>query len=390
MFFNVRFLEAVGVISGMIIGSGMFALPYAVKVSGLFAAAISSLIAFLFVLLIHLAYGEIVINADDRHRLPGYAKYYLGKWYGHLSKLSQLIGFNMALIIYGALGGIFLGTIFGGSAFLWTLIFFAICALILLIWNIEQIGFINFILAIPLIFVTLVVSFLAVNKGHAANLSFPGTDPFFSFGVFVFALAGLSVIADARDIFSGSGGENGENNKSLKSAIITGTILPYCLYAFFITGVLMAAGSLVSGDSISSLAPVLGRVTVKLGALVGLIAVFTSYLALGYDLKEIYKLDFGFGTVWSRALVFLVPVAVFAANLVDSLKLISIVGGLFLAADALFVIFILRRQRLLGENKKFLSFGFWQQGFLLLIAGASIAYEIVYQIIPIFSLFRLV
>lgn len=370
------FLEAVGIVGGMIIGSGMFALPYAVSVSGVFAAIVSSIGAFFFVLLLHLAYGEIVINTEGHHRLPGYSKLYLGKFFGHLSKVSQLLGFNTGLLIYGVLGGIFLGTIFGGSAMIWSLVFFACGTLILFIWNIEQIGFINFVLVVPLILVTIFISFLAYDAGSTSNLPFSGTDSFFSFGIFVFALAGLSVIADARDIFKSKTEE-----LRLKSVIIVGTALPYFLYAIFITGVLMAVNSMVSEDSISSLAPVLGLTVVKLGAWVGLIAVFTSYLAMGYDLKEIYELDFGFGRLWPQVLVFLVPVVLFAGNFADFIKLVSIAGGLLMAMDALFVVFILRKQRSVNENKRFLSFGYWQQGFLLLIAAASIAYEVAYQIL---------
>ena len=47
MFLNVQFLEAVGLIFGMIIGSGIFVLPYAVSVSGIVWGLITAFLAFL-------------------------------------------------------------------------------------------------------------------------------------------------------------------------------------------------------------------------------------------------------------------------------------------------------------------------------------------------------
>lgn len=109
------FWESVGVIGGMIIGSGMFALPYAVSVSGFWGAIIGAALAFFAALSIHLVYGEVVVNTREKHRLPGYAKLYLGTLVGNLSKLASILGFNAVLLIYGALGGFFLSLIFGGE-----------------------------------------------------------------------------------------------------------------------------------------------------------------------------------------------------------------------------------------------------------------------------------
>ena len=201
MFLNVQFLEAVGLIFGMIIGSGIFVLPYAVSVSGIVWGLITAFLAFLGILGVHLAYGEIVLNSDGLHRLPGYAKKYLGKFFGVFATLSQILGFNTVLLIFGGLGGIFLNILFGGNPFIWSLAFFGVASLLLLFENIEGIGFIDFILTMPLIAIIIFISFLSYNGGSFQNINLFGTDRFFSFGVFVFALAGLAAIADARDIF---------------------------------------------------------------------------------------------------------------------------------------------------------------------------------------------
>src|SRR3989338_1127373 len=191
--FKSPFWEALGVFGGMIIGSGMFALPYVVSVSGLWASLIAAGFALFAVMSIHLAYGEIVVNTEERHRLPGYVRNYLGRFAGNLNKTGQIIFFNATLLIYAVLGGVFLSTIFGSPPFWWTLIFFAASALIFFFENIEGIGFLNFLLTIPMIIAILFIALLAFGKGGIANIPFYVSCPFFAFGIFLLALTGLSV-----------------------------------------------------------------------------------------------------------------------------------------------------------------------------------------------------
>lgn len=376
--FKSPFWEALGVFGGMIIGSGMFALPYAVSVSGLWASLIAVFLALFAVLSIHLAYGEVILFTPERHRLPGYVGAYLGRFFGNINKASQVFFFNATLLIYAVLGGIFLSIIFGQESFFWTLVFFAVSAIILFFKNIESIGFINFILTIPLIAATFFISFLAFEKGGVANVPMYGADPFFVFGVFVFALTGLSVIPDAYDIFRF---RRAEEKKSLKKVIVLGTIIPLILYIVFVVAVLMATNGFVSEDAISSLEGILGRKATLLGAIVGFLAVFTSFLVLTYDLRQIYRLDLGVSKIWAWALSVIIPTALFLWGLTDFIKIISIVGGIFIALDGFFVIFILRKLRKLGISKeKLLSFGPLHQLALCLIFAASIVYGLVYQV----------
>lgn len=377
--FKSPFWEALGVFGGMIIGSGMFALPYAVSVSGLWASLIAAGLAFFAVLSIHLAYGEIVVSTEERHRFPGYVKKYLGEFLGNLNKAGQVIFFNATLLIYAVLGGVFLSTIFESSVFLWTLIFLAASALILLFENIEGIGFLNFILTIPMVLAILFISFLAFKNGSAANIPLYGNDPFFAFGIFVFALTGLSVIPDAHDIFRF---RNVVEKQPLKKVITLGTIVPIILYAIFIVAVLMATDGFVSDDAISSLEGIAGARAVFLGAIVGFLAVFTSFLVLAYDLRQIYRLEFGITKTAAWALIVAIPAALFLFGLTDFVKIISIVGGVFIALDGFFVIFILRKIRRMGISVlKFLPFGPIYQTALILLFAASIIYEVVYQIL---------
>lgn len=375
--FQSPFWEALGVFGGMIIGSGMFALPYAVSISGLWPSILGAALAFFAVLSIHLAYGEIVANTAESHRLPGYASIYLGKLVGNLTKTTQLVSFNVILLIYGVLGGVFLSTIFKAlPPFWWTIIFFGFGSLIFLKNSIAKIGFINFILTLPLILAILIISALSLAGGSIANITFQASDPFFAFGVFVFSLTGLSVIADARDIF----GKGGEVHK-LKGVILWGTFVPLILYIIFVVAVLAISGSGVTIEAIAGLQNVLGDKITILGAIIGFLAMFTSYLVLGYDLKEIYELDMGMPRFTSWILSAGIPASIFILGFANFVKLISIAGGILIALDSFWVIFILRKMRSLGGQKlQFLSFGTLHQISLIIIFTLSIVYELVYHV----------
>lgn len=371
------FWEAIGITGSVIIGSGIFILPYAVSVSGFWAALGMGALAFFLVLSIHLAYGEIVSNTEERHRLPGYARLYLGKFAGNLSKATELLLFNAVLLTYGILGGQFLSVVFGESAMGWSLLFFAATAFVLFYSKIERIGSINFLIMSAVVLMELSIAFFSFRAGSFSNLPLYGRNPFLSFGAFVFALAGLSIIADAREIF-----RRGNIEHKLKSVIILITSLPLLLYFIFIVSVLMATGMDTTKDVFSGLAKILGSRVIIAGAFISAFSMFSSFLALGYDLKKIYELDLALPKLMSWALAALLPAAIFLLTRIDFVKLISIVGGLLIAVDGMLVFFILRKMRAEGLSRvKFLPFDFWQRALLLPILVLSMVYEIIYQIL---------
>ncbi|MEK9175704.1 MAG: aromatic amino acid transport family protein [Patescibacteria group bacterium] len=372
------FWEAVGLISGMIIGSGMFAIPYAVTMSGFWRGVFGAIVAFFAVLAIHLAYGEVVTNDSEAHRLPGFVRKHFGSFAGEISGFSQILSFNIVLIVYGILGGKFLSTFIGyGSSEFWAILFFILCGLIFLLISIRSLGFISLMLTTPLIAATLYISYLAIRVGNLENIIFiNGTNSFFAFSVFVFALSGLSVIADAKNIWKGSVSIFSQ----LRKAIIVSTTIPAILYVVFTAGVLSASGIATTPDSLTGLIPYLGNFVVRIGSLIGFLAVITSYLGLGYDLRKIYELDRGIHSFVAWGLVAIVPLGFFIAGLTSFIKLMSLVGGFFVVVDGIFVIFVLRKMRNKPGHIKFLPFNSIIQFALVILFVASATLEVLYQI----------
>lgn len=372
------FWRSVGIISGLI-GAGLFALPYSVNVSGVFWSFLNLVLAFFAVISIHLVYGEVVLNTQTAHRFPGYVKIYLGKFMGKFGKTTSLLGLNGIILVYAILSGIFLSNIFGGSQFLWSLVFLLTNSIILFGSRAKEIGSLNMTLMVPLLGTIFYIAFLSAQHGNLNNIHFFGSDPFFSFGIFIFALSGMSAIADSREVFSNQ--ENIEGARGLRSSTILGTTMPLVLYIIFIIGVLMASGNTTTEDALSGLSGILGSKILILGAIMGLLAIFRAALTLSYDLQEIYELDFAENKRFSWVLASVLPLFLFLIIPKDFIKIISLVGGILIAFDGILTVFMLRKMRKTRQSIiHFLNFGKLHQVALLLIFILSIVYEFVYQV----------
>lgn len=373
------FWEAVGMQAGMIIGSGVFALPYAIKVSGTLWGFVSMLLAFLAVLAVHLAYGEIVSNTTEAHRLPGYSGQYLGRWAGLFERFSQAFSFNAILLVYAIFAGDFMNILWGGGSVFNMYIFLVCMGALFLFSNIRSIGIINIFIMVPLILLLIILSASGLYNGSASNIWLTGSNPFFAFGVFLFALAGMSVIPEIKDLVSRSA--IGDARVFMRKVITTGTVLPFVLYILFVFGVLSVLGGGVTENAIIGLEKQLGHTIIIIGAIVGMLAVTKSYILLGYDLKEIYELDFGLTKLIAWALISAVPLFVFLLGANSPSRLISYVGGIFVALDGIFIVLILRKmRRILPQNKNFLPFGAVIQVALVAVFIVSALSEVLYQI----------
>ena len=195
----------------------------------------------------------------------------------------------------------------------------------------------------------------------------------------MFSLAGMSVIADAKSIFEKEPAQR--KATLLRRAIVMGTTVPIILYIVFIFGVLSISGSSVTEDALSGLVVALGENIVQIGALIGLLAVFTSYLALGYDLREIYELDRGISYRYAWALTIVVPLILFLLGSSNFIEIMALVGGFFVALDGIFIVLLLRTMRKKGEIvHQFLPFSSARAWILIALFLASATYEVLYQI----------
>jgi len=103
-----KFVFSVSALIGMIVGGGIFGLPYVVSVAGLIPAIFYFVVLSGAVLLTHLLYGEIILRTKERYRLAGFAEKYLGKIWKNITAVAVIFGGVGVLLVYIIIAGDFL------------------------------------------------------------------------------------------------------------------------------------------------------------------------------------------------------------------------------------------------------------------------------------------
>lgn len=333
---NARFFNALAMLIGTIIGAGIFGLPYVAARTGVFPVIVYLAILTVIVTLTHLLYGELVLRTNGKHRLVGYAEIYLGNWGKRLATLSVILGSYAAILIYIILGGFFLftifGGIFGGDARLYSIVLFS-ASVIFIARGLKIVSwvetFLSFLLlAAIFIFLGKGISFVnASNFSPSVNLS----EMFLPYGVILFSLTGGSIIPDLAGVL-----DNDESK--LKKAVILGTLIPAVIYFLFIIVVFGITGANTTPDAISGLEQTYGNGFIKIGALVGFLAVITSLLAFGINLKKTFKYDYRLSESVSLFLALFVPFLIFLSGFDDFIRIINFSGAVMGGIDGVLIL----------------------------------------------------
>ena len=166
---NSRFLQATFLLAGTIIGVGMFALPFVFAKSGFWLATLELLLLTFVTIMMNLFYGEVILRTPARHLLPGFVRLYLGKKLFYIESFSAFVGFSGGIFVYILLGGTFLGNLFGFSAGLGQLLFFAAGALLVLA-NLKTETKVNYVLTVFLVLFIIILSGLSLRHFESANM----------------------------------------------------------------------------------------------------------------------------------------------------------------------------------------------------------------------------
>ncbi|MEK7641136.1 MAG: aromatic amino acid transport family protein [Patescibacteria group bacterium] len=377
-----QFLLGFGVLSGTIIGAGVFSLPYIFKFSGISLGSAYLAVAALAYIAIYLMYAEIVEKTPGDHRLVGYSRIYLGNWASVPAVLMTIIQGILVLTIYLILSESFAHLLFrSGSSELKIVIFWFISSAIILL-GLKKIAKTELVITLGILGIFGLVFFFGLeNLGGVSRQDFIPVwgNLFLPLGPVLFALSGRAAIpAIVRLGGPASTGQGGP----VKKVIIWGVAVPALVYLLFAFSV-VAISPIVTQDAVTGLRMgIPGWASWLLGVL-GILALISSYLAIGYDVDKSLETDLKV-SYWSRfALVMLGPIALYFGGLRDFLSMISFTGGIFIALESIFIIWIwLKMKKLrLNSDAPVGTPTFWRRGWISgpLIALFSIA--IIHEII---------
>lgn len=340
------YLRGIGIMVGMIVGAGMFALPYAFAKANVFWGVFHFFAAFLILFFLHQWYGEVAFYTKGKHRITGYVAIFLGKKAKFLAALTTLSSYYGSLLVYGVLGGLFLTNIFNSFdgytpwVFSIAIFIFGGCFAFL---NLKKIAEMNFYLTLPIfgfIVYLLIVSLPHIQTDNflpAQGQLFSNADWFLPYGIWLFSLSGFSVIPETRDIFFGF-----PINK-FKRVIWMSLLISAIFYSIFVWAIFGVSGSLTTQDALSGIAFAVGGKALLIGSLIGFLAIFTSYVALATDLRNIFKYDYKISPLFSWIATAAPPVVLFLIGINGLAVMFEIIGTFGIGILGAFIIFMRRK-----------------------------------------------
>jgi amino acid permease len=315
----LQLFSAISIIAGTCIGAGFLGIPYVVSRTGFFVGVLYLSLFTGILLLINLYFGEIILRTKGSKQLSGYAKKYLGKKGEILASFATKFTIYSAIIAYLIGMGQSINFLFFSNSFSLIILGIVLGLLMsLLVWGgfstLKKYEKFGVIIALLLL---LSISVMFFGKVKLENFFYFDLNYFLlPFGVVLFSLTSFFSIPQAKRAL-------GNNVKLLKKAIIVGTALPALFYLLFMFVVVGFKG--IETPEIATFA--LGNIFV----IMGIIAMFTSYLSLANALQENYIFDYRYSRkrAWFNAAI--VPIFFFLLTQLFSdffsfIRVLSIAG----------------------------------------------------------------
>ncbi|MBU6415350.1 hypothetical protein KGQ34_03900 [Patescibacteria group bacterium] len=342
--FNSRPLQAIGLLAGMTIGVGIFAIPFVFAQSGLAVGLIELAILLGVVILFNLMFAEIALRTKEQYRLPGYVGKYLGSPLRIVELASYLAGFSGALVAYLLVGGDFLGRL-GGFDARWGIATFVMLGGALMYSKFTVGARANYILTALMALGIAALSVAALRFFHISNLSRGSlSNAFVPYGVLLFALTGAAIIPDIVFFLT-----NVNDRESVKRVVVWGTIIPAAIYALFAISMLGALDGEVSRESLSSVSALFGSGIGALSLAVGVLTTFTSFTLFGFVFERMLRSDFGIGRTAAWLITIVLPLILIFVGVSDYIKVIGLIGAVAVAVDGVMIIFMHRAAQQRGE-----------------------------------------
>lgn len=354
-------VEAIFLIVSTIVGLGVFVLPYALSLSGIFFW-FWFLFLILSMYLVHLVYGEILFQVAEKHNLPGLASKLIGHKFKFPVWLFDFVGMQLTFLVFLIAVQIFVSIIFPINPVIIKLAFFFIVALVTY-FSLNPLAKIESILSLLLISLFLITCLYILPNINLSVLSLnlksiAYSQPFFSYGILIFALTGFTSIRLVYDLI-------GKDTKLFRKINIWALSIVFVLYFLYSVSVFGFLGKNVSEESLQSLSKFLPQTFIILAILLALINIFTTFISLSFYLKKGLTDDFGIKPKIAWLLTNL-PILFFAILPFGKIaQLANLVGGLFVGINL--VVLLLCYQKL--KDIRYFRVSRWIVWLLIVVLG---------------------
>ncbi len=330
---RANFFETIAIILGTIVGAGVLGIPYAVARVGFGIGLVYLLGLGVVSLLLHVLLGEVIIRTKDTTtQLAGLAGTYLGRPGKLIMSGLFFLGTYSALLAYMIGEGEVLTALFGGSTFVWSMLFLAVGAFFLH-RGLKTVKVVELIMVTGLFFVVLGIAFFSAPAITLTNLTTPPNWVYLllPYGVILFAFHGTTSLPIARTLLA-------REPRLFKRAIIIACVSSMALYILFAMVVVGVTGLATTEVATVGLGEALGPWVALFGNVFAFFAMGTSFLALGTALHETYEWDYKVPPNIAWLLTVLVPLVIFVSGVRSFVGVISFAGALFISIEAIMIV----------------------------------------------------
>jgi len=342
---QVGLFQAVAFIVSGTIGAGVLGIPYAVAKVGIGVGIIYVVALGLLFMGLNLFVGEVAARTKGNLRLVGMAREYLGKT-GEVFMTLFLYLLQFGVLVVFTIGeGRALSELFGGSAFVWSVVFFVVGNL-LIITGLKVIKTVDFFLSLGLLFVIAIISAFAaphINIDHVSysNLAYL----LFPYGVILFAYSGSAAVVEAHVVLR-------KRDMTFKKAIIISGVITIFVYVLFTLVVVGVTGPETTEVATVGLGRVIGKNMLIFGNIFAVLAMGTTFLIIGMSLKDSLIWDYKLPKYITLPVVVFVPFLIFLLGVRQFIAAIDVVGGVFISVEMVMIVLIYWRAKHTGRLKR--------------------------------------
>lgn len=338
-----RFINGVSLMTGTIIGVGLFGLPYVAARAGLLTTAVHVMVLSGVAFLAAAMYAEVVTRSPQRMRLPGYVGRYLGKRWRRVAVGSNTLGLFGALVAYVIVGGHFFAGVLqpylGGPTFAYVAAYYLAGFIVIAVGQRAVVGIEVALLVVFFFLLAWLVAQVAPLQQwqHWAGGSFK--DLLLPYGVALFSVWGVAIVPEVID-------EVGQRHRQLVPAVLgVSTALAALTYLVFTAAIVGVTGPQTSVEGIAGLTTALPPHSLSVLYAFGIITTFTSFISLGGLLHKVTWYDLGWPRAAALAAVAAVPGLFVFAPKAAFITVIGLTGAVALGVDACLIFCAYRRLR---------------------------------------------
>ncbi|MBD3311534.1 MAG: amino acid permease [Candidatus Magasanikbacteria bacterium] len=339
---QIGLFEGVALIVSATVGAGILSIPYAVAKIGLLYGLLYIFGLGILMMGLNLLIGEIAIRTRKKLQLVGYAEKYLGPWGKWLMMILAYIMSFSVLTVYIIGQGETISAILGGPDFLWSVVFWFLGSIIIII-GIRTVKKVELILTLIILFIVIYIACISTPFIELTLIKLPNfATLLLPYGVILFAYSGVAAIPEAEALLE-------KKKDSFKKAIIIAGLINIFIYTVFTLAIVGVTGDRTTEIATIGLGRELGRQVLIFGNLFAFFAMATSFLLNGLALRDSLSWDLKLGKVLPVMAVVLVPITIFLLGVRSFIATIDVVGGVFISLQMLLLILIYWRAKQKGD-----------------------------------------